>query len=140
MMSSSDTVNSSHIYASHSQGSHIYASHSQGDASVISDTGGRQCTWFCTREEPIIYINEKPYVLREEDSPLKNLTTCMGINADRLEQLEQRLKQEVIREATRNNNLILVHDELVDGRIIPFWVVAERIQTPREVQLFGIYI
>jgi hypothetical protein len=94
---------------------------------------GSHCTWFCTREEPIVYINEKPYVLREQDFPLKNITTCMGINADRLEQLEHRLKLEVIKEARKNHNLILIHDELVDGRILPYWVVADRVQTPREV-------
>ena len=41
-----------------------------------------------------------------------------GINADRLEQMEMRLKLEIIREASLNNNLLLLHDELRKHSIV----------------------
>lgn len=67
---------------------------------------------FSAREEPIIYINKLPFVLRDSDSPLTNIKRYQGISASRLEQMEARLKEDVIREATKYNGLLLVHDEL----------------------------
>jgi len=69
-------------------------------------------TWFSAREEPMIYLNGKPFVLRENDHPLQNMKTYQGISAARLEMMEARLKDDVIRESGKWNNLILVHDEL----------------------------
>jgi hypothetical protein len=50
------------------------------------------CVWFSAREEPIVYINKYPYVLRDADSPLSNIKRYAGINASRLEAMEDRLK------------------------------------------------
>jgi hypothetical protein len=50
------------------------------------------CVWFSAREEPIVYINKYPYVLRDADSPLSNIKRYAGINATRLEAMEDRLK------------------------------------------------
>lgn len=33
--------------------------------------------WFNMREEPVVYINGLPFVLREQRRPLKNLQVCM---------------------------------------------------------------
>ena len=30
---------------------------------------GRQCVWVCTREEPVIYVGDRPFVLREAHKP-----------------------------------------------------------------------
>ena len=91
------------------------------------------CTWFSTREEPLCYINDKPFVLRHEDKPKENIKAYAGISANRIEQMESRLKEDVIREAHKCGGLILVHDELGDGTIVPIWVAPEKVQTPREV-------
>ncbi|TPX51665.1 hypothetical protein SeMB42_g01840 [Synchytrium endobioticum] len=89
--------------------------------------------WFSAREEPIVYIARKPFVLREEESPLQNIKSYQGISIGRLEQMEARLKEDVIREASKYNEMILVHDELDNGRVVPSWMGADGVQTPREV-------
>ncbi|KAI9144841.1 inositol hexakisphosphate-domain-containing protein [Paraphysoderma sedebokerense] len=89
--------------------------------------------WFSTREEPIIYLNGRPYCLRDEQFPLQNLKTYAGISSARLEQMEQRLKDDIIKESKKYNGLLLVHDELEEGKVIPCWVAADEVQTPREV-------
>ena len=47
--------------------------------------------------------------------------------------MEARLKEDILREASRHNNLLLVHDEIDPNRIIPSWIALDDIQTPREV-------
>ncbi len=99
----------------------------------------------------MIYINEKPFVLREESSPFQNIKTYTGISAERLEAMELRLKQDIIREAAKHQGLILVHEEkgmimnyvivicmidydlsIDDGRVVPVWSSASNIATPAE--------
>ncbi|OBZ84318.1 Paladin [Choanephora cucurbitarum] len=91
------------------------------------------CTWFLTREEPLIYINGYPYVLREYADPLQNMISFLGISARRLEKLEERLKADVQREAKAMGGLILVHQELPDSTIVPCFIAADQVQTPREL-------
>ena len=47
--------------------------------------------------------------------------------------MEARLKEDIIREAEKYNNLVLVHDEIENGRIVPSWISLGEIQTPKEV-------
>ncbi|KAI7898613.1 inositol hexakisphosphate-domain-containing protein [Cokeromyces recurvatus] len=91
------------------------------------------CTWFLTREEPLIYLNGNPYVLRNYADPLQNMAAFLGINTSRLEKLEERLKQDVIKEAKTMGGLILVHQELADGTIVPCFIAADQVQTPKEL-------
>ncbi|KAG2199112.1 hypothetical protein INT46_010520 [Mucor plumbeus] len=91
------------------------------------------CTWFLTREEPLIYLNGHPYVLRDYADPLQNMVSFLGINASRLEKLEERLKRDVVKEAKNMGGLILVHQELIDGTIVPCFIAADQVQTPREL-------
>lgn len=64
--------------------------------------------WHMMREEPVIYISGQPFVLREESRPFKNLLEYRGIDAERLDQMEQRLKNDVVEEALREGGKILV--------------------------------
>jgi hypothetical protein len=54
--------------------------------------GQTAAIWHVMREEPVIYVNGAPYVLREEGRPFKNLMEYRGIDSDRLDQMESRLK------------------------------------------------
>lgn len=63
------------------------------------------------REEPVLYINGQPYVLREAERPFKNLQEYRGIGAERLELMEQRLKEDVLREAAAFHGRVLVSRE-----------------------------
>jgi hypothetical protein len=59
----------------------------------------QEVMWFNMREEPMVYINGLPFVLREQQRPMKNLQEYAGIDAERLERMEARLKQDVLGEA-----------------------------------------
>lgn len=68
--------------------------------------------WFSTREEPIIYINGRPFVLRHEDNPKQNIRAYAGINGKRVEQMEDRLVEDVWKETEKANGLFMVHHEI----------------------------
>ena len=55
-----------------------------------------RAVWHLQREEPVVYINGRPYVLREAARPFKNLLEYHGIVPERLERMEARLR---VREA-----------------------------------------
>ena len=90
------------------------------------------CYWCCMRDEPMIYIQGRTFVLREQEYPMINIKTLAGIDGNRVEQMEARLKQDIIGETRKNRGILLVHDE-IDGHLVPFWIEATLVQTPREV-------
>ncbi len=52
-----------------------------------ADAGKAPVQWYNMREEPCIYIDGRPYVLREATRPLANLRECAfpGVRACRAE-------------------------------------------------------
>ena len=72
----------------------------------------RCCVWFSAREEPMLYINNRPFVLRDDDKPFQNITRYQGINSIRIGQMEDRLKKDVLEESVKEQGLLLVHDEI----------------------------
>lgn len=82
-----------------------------------SDPG--RCVWFCTREEPVVYISGRPFVLRDASNP--KTTLALSDRAENLEQIEVRLKGDILTEARRHNGLIMTHDELDNGDLVPTW-------------------
>ncbi|KAI8078822.1 inositol hexakisphosphate-domain-containing protein [Halteromyces radiatus] len=94
------------------------------------------CTWFLTREEPIVYLNGYPYCLREYADPMQNMGSFSGINASRLEMVEERLRADVVKEANAMGGLLLVHQEMDDGTVVPCFIAADRVETPKEVFLY----
>ncbi|KAJ3024316.1 UNVERIFIED_CONTAM: hypothetical protein HDU68_008233 [Siphonaria sp. JEL0065] len=102
-----------------------------GENTIVPPTN--KTLFICAREEPVIYINWKPFVLRESDNPLQNIKTFQGISGSRLEQLEARLKEDILKEAQRHGNMFLVHDEIENGRIVPSWIGIEDIMTTRDI-------
>lgn len=95
--------------------------------------------WINLREEPIIYINGIPYVLRDRAFTLRNLRAYKGITGSRMEQLEERLKEDVIREVMQCGGRILLHGEDNDGNVLSSWeeVDVQDIMTVREVMEFA---
>ncbi|RSH87875.1 uncharacterized protein EHS24_000393 [Apiotrichum porosum] len=92
-----------------------------------------QCIWFSTREETLVYIASRPYVLRDASAPLQTLH--LSDRASNLEDIERRLKLDILEEASRYGGLILCHDEVQGGEIVPTWVSVDEsiIRTPKEV-------
>ncbi|OAY62029.1 paladin isoform X1 [Manihot esculenta] len=101
-----------------------------------------QVLWFNLREEPVVYVNGRPFVLRDVERPFSNLEYT-GINRSRVEQMEARLKEDILLEAARYGNKILVTDELPDGQMVDQWepVSRDSVKTPleanEELQLEG---
>jgi hypothetical protein len=89
--------------------------------------------WVSAREEPVIYLNRRPFVIRDAKQPLRNISTYQGIMTNRLEQMEERLKEDILQELQRWNGLVLVHEERNDSTIVPVWMSIDHIQTPRQV-------
>ncbi|KAF6255732.1 inositol hexakisphosphate-domain-containing protein [Scenedesmus sp. NREL 46B-D3] len=96
--------------------------------------GQRGVLWHNMREEPVLYINGKPYVVRESDQPFRNVEYT-GIDRSRVEDMEARLKRDVLREAARYEQHILVTEEDDDMNVIDVWepVTESDVQTPMEV-------
>lgn len=111
----------------------------EGIQSVIqrigSSKGGRPVFWHNMREEPVVYINGKPFVLREVERPYKNMLEYTGIDRERVERMEARLKEDILRESERYQGAIMVIHETDDGQIFDAWehVSLDVVQTPLEV-------
>ena len=69
-----------------------------------------RCIWLNLREEPVVYVNNRPFVLRDADHPFRNMQTFKGITWQHLFEVEQRLKVDILIEASQHHN-ILIHKE-----------------------------
>ncbi|KAF7295972.1 hypothetical protein MKEN_01411800 [Mycena kentingensis (nom. inval.)] len=93
--------------------------------------------WFSTREEPIIYISGRPFVLRDVAQPRRTLV--LSDRAENLEAIENRMKNDILQEAARYGGLILTHNEMAadfgEGAILPTWtsVDSTNVRTSREL-------
>ncbi|PWY97867.1 hypothetical protein BCV70DRAFT_202357 [Testicularia cyperi] len=103
------------------------------DGGARPDQKLRKCVWVCTREEPVIYVGGRPFVLREAERPVS--TFGLSMRADNLEAIELRLKQDILREAARYGGLLMVHEETAQGKIEPTWIAVDEasVHTVREV-------
>jgi protein-tyrosine phosphatase len=93
--------------------------------------------WTSLREEPVVYVKGRPFVLRPLEDPLKNLETT-GISRSDVELMEKQFKLDVLAEIKRCNNQLLLHEERLDGskfELVPVWETISEgdIQTPLEV-------
>ena len=89
--------------------------------------------WFSTREETLIYCNGRPYVLRDATAPFRSL--ALSNRASNLEDIERRLKYDILEEARRYGGMILTHDEVSGESLVPTWVSVDEgsIKTPSEL-------
>ncbi|KAF8802506.1 hypothetical protein BYT27DRAFT_7196707, partial [Phlegmacium glaucopus] len=96
--------------------------------------------WFCTREEPIVYISGRPFVLRDASEPRHTLS--ISDRAENLEAIENRLKNDILQEAIRYGGVVLTHNEVAadsgDGAILPTWTAVDtgNVKTSRELWEF----
>lgn len=93
--------------------------------------------WFSTREEPIVYISGRPFVLRDASEPRRTLS--LSDRAENLEAIETRLRNDILQEAARYGGLILTHNEIAaesgEGAILPTWTAVDtnNVKTSREL-------
>ena len=105
-----------------------------GLRNVLDAVGGKsRCVlWHSMREEPLVYVNGQPFVLREVERPFSNLELT-GITRERVEQMESRLREDVLLEAAQYAGRVLVSKELDNGQVVDAWVDVQTVQTPLEV-------
>lgn len=100
-------------------------------------TSSATTVWICLREEPFIYVNGKPYVLRNSSSPLQNIDSFTAIDWSRLEKVEERLVAEAIAECTDEASgvlqLLQVSIEDEKRALHPHFVLPSTIATSRAV-------
>ncbi|KAG1872156.1 inositol hexakisphosphate-domain-containing protein [Suillus subluteus] len=93
--------------------------------------------WFSTREEPIVYISGRPFVLRDSVEPRRTLS--LSDRAENLEAIEERLKNDILQESAKYGGLVLTHNELPaesgDGAVLPTWTHVDKVnvRTSREL-------
>ncbi|KAF8657553.1 hypothetical protein AX16_002190 [Volvariella volvacea WC 439] len=94
--------------------------------------------WFSTREEPIVYISGRPFVLRDASEPRRTLP--LSDRAENLEDIEMRLKNDILQEAARFGGVVLTHNEVAtaesgEGAILPTWTAVDggNVRTSREL-------
>jgi len=96
------------------------------------------CTLGLTWVTPL--LGAQPFVLREAANPTR--TYSISNRAENLEEIEARLKQDVLKEAQRYGGLVLVHSEdptppssssNSPNTITPTWVSADNVRTVREL-------
>ncbi|KAI0701909.1 inositol hexakisphosphate-domain-containing protein [Cerioporus squamosus] len=97
--------------------------------------------WFCTREEPLEppfkCISGRPFVLRDASEPRRALK--LSDRAENLEEIERRLKADILAEAAKFGGLVLTHNEVAsdsgEGAILPTWTAVDtnNVRTQREL-------
>ncbi|KAG6902829.1 hypothetical protein C0995_010714 [Termitomyces sp. Mi166 len=94
--------------------------------------------WFSTREEPIVYISGRPFVLRDASEPRRTLS--LSDRAENLEAIETRLRNDILQEAARYGGVILTHNEVAtatsgEGAILPTWTAVDHnnVKTSKEL-------
>ncbi|ORY34932.1 inositol hexakisphosphate-domain-containing protein [Naematelia encephala] len=107
--------------------------HHRSDDETTPEVEEGRAIWFSTREETLIYCNGRPYVLRDAANPFQILG--LSSRSTNLEDIERRLKLDILDEARRYGGMILIHDEVSSGEIQPTWMSVDEgsIRTPREV-------
>lgn len=90
--------------------------------------------WVNLREEPILYVGDRPFVFRDLAAPYVNVELT-GIQTEKIEIVEYELKRDVLREASEYDGKFLVHDEGNPGELVGVWEPAteETVKTLREV-------
>ena len=58
-----------------------------------------RCVFFSTREEPVVYVSGRPFVLRDASDPTEALS--LSDRAESLEAIESRLKTDIVAEAAK---------------------------------------
>jgi len=86
-----------------------------GMKKILDEAGAKNKTvrWLNMREEPVVYVNGKPYNLRQAAHPDKNLEQT-GLSAQDVEKQEEQLKKEILEEAKKNGGYIIIKDEKID--------------------------
>ncbi|KAH8925172.1 hypothetical protein BT69DRAFT_1307991 [Atractiella rhizophila] len=104
---------------------------SKGNASSDKGLKKTEAIWFCTRDEPVVYIGIRPFVLRDSENWKRNME--VSDREEVLEAIENRLKNDIIREGSKYGGLFMVHEETAEGELIETWISVDDVMTSRDV-------
>lgn len=95
---------------------------------------GKQAIWTDLRQEPVVYVNGKPFNLRNVKAPFYN-QEAPGRTPAETEKVEHQLKQDILDEAKRNGGYITLHDEAkgMPPRVVETRFKVDQVQTLDEV-------
>jgi hypothetical protein len=93
---------------------------------------GPTALWTNLREEPVIYINGRPFNPRDIQAPFANLENP-GASTRDVEASDEALKKDILAEASRNGGNVMVYEETADGKVVGHLEPLRSVQTPREV-------
>lgn len=113
--------------------------YSEDEDNVLEENPDR-ILWINCREAPVLYINGRPYCVKDRDDPFGNLVQP-GIEPEQLLEAERQLKNEVMLEAERNGGRILLHGEKMPysgevaawGEIYAYWEPVHEVLCVHEV-------
>ena len=88
-------------------------------AEILRKTGAdeHRVLWINLREEPFLYINGRPYALRDPQHPFKNLAGVASVAAE-TQQTETCLENELRNQAAQNGGMVDLYDETADGKLV----------------------
>lgn len=90
--------------------------------------------WINVREEPLVFVNGIPFVLRDRYKPFRNIKAYSGISAEKIEEMERQLCHDIQIEAISNlNQNILVHFEKEPMTITGKWIKVESLETSKDI-------
>ena len=90
--------------------------------------------WVNLREEPIVYVGDRPFVFRDLTRPYVNVELT-GIESSKVELVERMLKVDILNEAQQYDGQFMVHDEDKPGELVGIWETANdaTVKTIRDV-------
>lgn len=95
--------------------------------------------WVNLREEPFLYINDRPCVFRDLAVPFANVELT-GIESQKVEHVERKLKMDILKEAQSYEGQFLVHDEGKGvGEIVGMWEQADHKTITTSLELYQGY-
>ncbi|KAJ9126445.1 hypothetical protein QFC24_002188 [Naganishia onofrii] len=82
----------------------------------------KQSGWMDTEQEGV-YISGRPFVLR--DISAAKTSMALSDRAENLEGIERRLRDDMLLESKKYGGMILTHDELETGELVPTWTAID---------------
>ena len=99
-----------------------------------NDDEGVEAIWIDLREEPILYIRTRPYVVRNYNRPYQRLPEFDNLlSKNQMDDIAERLKIDLQQEAADNDNKLLVHFETL-GQGLKESTLPIDMTNPNEIQ------
>jgi hypothetical protein len=95
----------------------------------------KRVIWVNLREEPIVYVNKKPFCFREQETLDINLDYLLGIASQNLQDLEERLRADLVSSIKSNGEVLEYYfqGETRTNELLPEVVEKHEVRTVKQV-------